>query len=101
MNNKQPPARVPTLTEVIATEAAADLRPGNGVVPADRASVERVLAELRPWFEGELQQRLHAALDPALQVLHESLLKQLRAELEPLLHQALRRALAPPGKAAD
>lgn len=101
MNSKQPPARVPTLTEVIALEAASDLRPGNDAVPADRASFEHVLSELRPWFEAELQQRLQAALDPALQVLHKSLLKQLRAEFEPLLQEAVQRALAVPGKAAD
>ena len=104
MNRPQPPARVPTLTEVIAlgaedeapavdragASAEASATEADDVEPQD---VDRLLAGLKPWLDAEWERRVRAALDPAWQSLHDALLLRLRAEFESLLEEALRRAL--------
>ncbi len=89
---------MPTLTEVIALDATADAPPAERIAvgtpqPADADAVEQAWAALKPWLDGELEQRVHAALDPAWQTLHDALLRRLRGEFEGLLREALQRTL--------
>jgi len=93
---KQPPARVPTLTEVVALEAE---RPPLQPPPeGDRGGVQdpadRIVQELRPWIDSMFEQRLRDALTPGFDALLQDLLKQLRGEFDPRLREALSRALA-------
>ncbi len=102
MSRPQPPARVPTLTEVIALDEAdatppADRARAIGTPNSDAKDIDVLWAELKPWLDGEWEQRVQAALDPAWQALHDALLSRLRAEFELLLKEALRRALSQAG----
>jgi len=94
--HKQPPARVPTLTEVVALEAAPPAvapMPGSDDGGA-RDVADRMLEELRPWLDSMFEQRLRQSLTPGVKALLQSVLKDLRAEFDPLLREALSRALA-------
>lgn len=102
MNRPQPPARVPTLTEVIALDEAdeappADRTSASGTPNDDPKDIDQLWAGLKPWLDDEWEQRVQAALDPAWRSLHDALLSRLRAEFEPLLKEALRRALSQAG----
>lgn len=126
--HKQPPARVPTLTEVVALETAmppaqtavalpADAvvapphdTPARAAMPGVESTVgsaaagagpdgaedvtQRVVEALRPWVDSIFEQRLREALTPGLDALLQELLKQLRGEFDPLLREAVSRALA-------
>ena len=61
--HKQPPARVPTLTEVVALDAAmpgVQSVPGSGTGGAQDLA-ERMAEDLRPWVDSMFEQRLREA----------------------------------------
>ena len=94
--HKQPPARVPTLTEVVALDAAM---PGAPPVPGSDTGgaqdlAERMAEDLRPWVDSMFEQRLREALASGVEALMPKLLAQLRGEFDALLREALTRALA-------
>jgi hypothetical protein len=96
--HKQPPARVPTLTEVVALDAAVapahalaapEIDPGGAEHLA-----ERVAKELHPRVDSMFEQRLREALAPGVEALLQALVKQFRGEFDALLREAVGRALA-------
>jgi hypothetical protein len=90
-----PPARVPTLPEVVAVQtapaAAADAAPAPA--SAGDATVERPLDELRPRIDALFDERLRVALAPAFERLTDHLLAEVKEQLQPLLREALERSL--------
>ena len=94
--HKQPPARVPTLTEVVALDAAVAQTQAAPELDPDGAehSAERLTKELHPWADSMFEQRLREALAPGVEALLQNLLKQLRGEFDSLLREAVSRALA-------
>jgi ABC-type cobalt transport system substrate-binding protein len=94
--HKQPPARVPTLTEVVALDAAvvqAQAAPAIDPGGAEHLA-ERVAKELHPWVDPMFEQRLREALAPGVEALLQALVKQFRGEFDALLREAVGRALA-------
>jgi hypothetical protein len=97
-HHRQPPARVPTLTEVVALDAAVAQTHAPGAPEVDPGGAEhlaeRVAKELHPGVDAMFEQRLREALAPGVEALLQNLLKQFRGEFDSLLREAVSRALA-------
>jgi hypothetical protein len=94
--HKQPPARVPTLTEVVALDAAAAHPQAVPQTDPDGAETmaQRVAKEVHPPVDSMFEQRLREALAPGVEALMQDLLDQFRGEFDVLLREAVGRALA-------
>jgi hypothetical protein len=88
--HRQPPARVPTLTEVVALEDTAQA--GDPGSAQDLA--ERTVDEAQRGIDSMFEQRLREALAPGVEALLQKLSDQFHREFESLLHDAVARALA-------
>ena len=97
-HHRQPPARVPTLTEVVALDAAMTQAHAPAAPEVDPGSAEhlaeRVAEQLPPSVDAMFEQRLREALAPGVEALLQKLLKQFRGEFDALLREAVNRALA-------
>ena len=105
MTGTGPPARVPTLTEVVEVGTdptqrghLAELGPkapstALSAAPADEMA-QRLMADLQLHIDRVLDARLHAALEPLLQQLIARVTEETRRELASTLRDGITRALA-------
>ncbi len=115
-NGTLPPARVPTLTEVVAWPQGASPAPGEGQLRlpaieaqpaeadlvghpmplrvADEAVIEGVLIEVQRQVELMLDYRLREVLTPLLARAADSIVREARAELASTLRDVVARAVA-------
>jgi hypothetical protein len=98
-----PPARVPTLTEVVhqpaidagpTAEAAAAQYAVTLSQAGEEELVRRVMADVQRQIDTVLEMRLREALAPALTRLTDALLRESRAELTGALRDIAARAVA-------
>ncbi|MFT3665681.1 hypothetical protein [Piscinibacter sp.] len=108
-----PPARVPTLTEVVSLPDAATPVPASAFAPTQPTPlhapappaavpqaldedelVQRVLADLQRQIELMLEVKLREALAPALTRATDALMREARTELASTLRDVVARAVA-------
>jgi hypothetical protein len=101
MSSNPEPSRLPTLTEVVATEEAAeadartDAAAQAAVAEVDEARLsQRVLAGLEQQIDLMLEYRLRDALAPALARASDTLIREMRVELASTLRDVVARAVA-------
>lgn len=100
MSDRPPPARVPTLTEVVVYDTdrppgAESAAPVPRVEPPGAAALEaRLLQSVHSRVAAQLDQRLREALAPALSELVRGLAEHAQRELSALLRDELAEAVA-------
>jgi hypothetical protein len=93
----RPPARVPTLTEVVdalAATPASNAASADGTPAADAAADGDVFDELQLQIDALLDERLRAVVVPAMQRLGEALIAELKGQMRAVLRDAAQRARA-------
>lgn len=98
-----PPARVPTLTEVVSeapSAAAASGQPTSAVMPVLNDAVDearivaQVLGDLQPRIDLMFEYRVRETLAPVLARLTETVVREVRDELARTLRDVVSRAVA-------
>lgn len=92
---RQPPAQIPVLTEVIAGLESGDGAPVKAEpVSSEELIAQRVLADLQRQVDLMFEYRLRETLAPALSRLADGMVREIRGELATTLRDVVKRAVA-------
>jgi len=99
---RQPPARLPTLTEVVPVQAVERSLAVPSVEqamepvaqPAGRSLIEGLAQALRPWVDSIIEKQLRESPTSSRDGMSQLLLEHLHRDIDPLLQEAVSHAAA-------
>ncbi|MEY4753945.1 MAG: hypothetical protein RJA44_1620 [Pseudomonadota bacterium] len=94
-HDRQPPAQIPVLTEVIGGLDSSDAAVAKAEpVSSEELIAQRVLVDLQRQVDLMFEYRLRETLAPALNRLADGLVREIRNELATTLRDVVKRAVA-------